>query len=113
MRNALNLTWITLLLIGCTAGLISAQSLEDRLFYAKSQVEASYRTVGDLAVQKRISRDEGLKLVGQIDVAHEAINAAQTALIAGDTDGAESKLRFAQTLLLQLEAVLKARGGTS
>jgi uncharacterized protein YceK len=93
-------------LSGCAANLTKPQTLEQSLLYAQAQVGAAYRTVGDLAQRKQITRDKALDLVAEIDRADVSIKTARTALAAGDPTTAQTKLDAALALLLTIESAL-------
>lgn len=103
-------TWFLLLvlMVGC-ASLVKPETLEGKIMYAQSQIGAAYRTVSDLRGREAISKEDGKKVIAQIDSADKAVKLARSALGQGDISTAEGQLNAALTALVAIEATLKAK----
>ena len=107
---ALRNTWFLLLvlMVGCSS-FVKPDTLEQRLMYAQAQIGAAYKTVSQLRGRDAISKEDGKRVIEQIDSADKAIKLARGALGQGDISTAEGQLNAALTALLAIEATLKAK----
>lgn len=85
------------------------RTTEDRIQYAKASLTATYKSIEILAIRKRISKDDGLRLLARADDARTALIAAETALIAGNGNDASTQLSSALGVLTALESALKEK----
>ena len=107
---ALRNTWFLLLvlIVGCSS-FVKPENLEQRLMYAQAQVGAAYKTVANLRGRDAISKEDGKRIIEQIDSADKALKLARGSLGQGDISTAEGQLNAALTALLAIEATLKAK----
>jgi hypothetical protein len=108
-RNFFAVLLVALLAACSTFGLEEPQSIGDRIAYANTNLTAVYSSVPGLVERGRITKEEGRKVIAQADVIRDALDSAQSALGAGDTETAVGKLQVAQALLSSVEVYLKGR----
>jgi len=104
---AIAATCILVILTTSCAGLVKPETINQKLAYSEASLTATYNTIRDLKVAGRISEQKRNELVTQADTAAAAVDAARTALGAGDTSTALGKLQVARSVLVGLEAILK------
>jgi hypothetical protein len=108
--------WFAIFAIFSTGLIVACQSLqppqttEDRIQYAKASLTATYKSIDDLAVRKRITRAEGLQFLARADEARSIIMSAEGALSSGSVNVANAHLGAATSLLEALQSTLKKRG---
>jgi len=70
-------------------------------------VRAGFDTAAQMKARGKLSEEQRVKALAAGDKALAVCDAARTALAAGDVATAESQLKSAELILLQLEAALK------
>lgn len=101
------------MLLGACATIPAPQSLSQRLAVAEATLIGVLDSTAHAVTTKRITKEQGkqvLKLAEQVD---SALSLSRASLKAGNTDDALGRLRLAQQLLLEIEALLNAQKPTS
>lgn len=100
-----------LALAGCASlGLVAPQSLDESLAYAQSQVSALELSAAQAAPMGKLSAGDLQNVLNIGDQATAAIADARAAESAGDVSTAQGKLALANSILVQLSALLAAHG---
>ena len=101
---------LLLILTACASiGLAPASSFEERLAYAVSQ-NAAVRSAAAVSLENReLSLEDAQRVLKITDEVRTALDAARLAAGAGDVSTAEGRLQLATSILVNLQAYLRAR----
>ena len=108
MKKFLAAVLLSLSLIGCAG--IKVESPKEGIAACYITVRATFSTAADLKARGVLAPEQEAKIVTAGDQALAACDAARVAFSAGDVTAADSQLKLANALLLQFEAMLKAKG---
>ena len=99
---------------GCAAiGLQPAKSFEEGWAYALGQTTALRQAATDGLNAGTLTADDGEYVLKVTDQSRALLDAARAAHGAGDVETAEDRLALTTQILTQLQAYLRAKGGTS
>lgn len=111
LRRPLIPVVIALLLIaGCTAlGILTPQTLDERLSYAYDQHTAALQTIASATNQHLITSADAVSVLAIADHSRLLLDAARAASGGGDLSTAEGRLVLATNVLRELQTYLRSR----
>lgn len=117
MLTVLQQRWKAFLMLSCLVvlqgcanfGFTEPQTTEDRIQYAKAQVSAAYKSVGDLAAAKAVDQPTGQRLFSRVQAVETQVDTAEKLLQNGRPTDAQQTLQLAMNVLLVIQGELKAK----
>ena len=101
---------LLMLFAGCAAlGILTPQTLDERLSYAYDQHTAALQTITSATNQKLISSSDAQAVLTIADQSRLLLDGARAASSGGDTASAEGRLILATNVLRQLQTYLRSR----
>lgn len=101
---------VALTLQGCaTFGLHTPQDNDQRIVYAKKQLEAGAKTIASAVRSKQLDPDKAQKALDIVKEGRTIADAAAFAFSAGDIATAEGRLILLTELLTKLQTLLNER----
>lgn len=111
LRNLCTLAAFVLVLSGCASlGIEKPTGLRQQIIAAEGQHNAVIDATDSALNAGTISSVTAMSIAAQADNAQLGLEAAKSAIIAGDVAGAQSKLAIALTTLTALQDYLRAQG---
>ncbi len=109
-RALLMMIPVLVVLQGCgSLGFAEPKSTEDRIQYARAQVSAAYRSVGDLAAAKAVDQPTGQRLFSRVQAVETQVETADKLMQNGRPGDAQQTLQLAMNVLLVIQGELKAK----
>ena len=110
LRRPLIPALLVMLIAGCASlGILTPQTLDERLSYGYEQLTAALQTVSAAANQKLITKSEGQSILAIADQSRLLLDAARAAQTNGDLTSAEGRLVLAVNVLRELQTYLRSR----
>lgn len=110
LRRPLIPALLVMLIAGCASlGILTPQTLDERLSYAYDQHTAALQTITSAANQRLITKQEGVSILAIADQSRALLDAARVATGAGDISTAEGRLILATNVLRELQVYLRSR----
>lgn len=106
MKKLFVLFTLLLLLAGCA---MAPQGPEGAVVIAKTSLTAAYDTLATLAIEKRITKEEGQAYLSSLAKVKEGLALAKTYAVSGDISASETQLRIATAALALLREELIKR----
>jgi len=101
---------IAMLLVGCASlGLVTPQTLDERLSYAYDQHTAALQTITSTTNLRLINSRDAVSMLALADNARLLLDAARGAQRGGDVESAEGRLILATNVLRELQTYLRTR----
>lgn len=106
MKKLFVLFTLLVLLAGCA---LAPQGPEGAVVIAKTSLTAAYDTLATLAIEKRITKEEGQAYLQRLGKVKTGLDLAKTYAISGDIATSETQLRLATSALALLREELIKR----
>lgn len=103
----------SVLFLGACVTIPAPQSLSQRIAVVEATLTGVLDSAANMVATKRITKDQGKHVLALAEKVDGALALARVSLRAGNADDALGQLRIAQQLLLEIEAMLKAKQPTS
>ena len=118
LRRPLIPVLLVMLIAGCASlGLLTPQTLDERLSYAYDQHTAALQTITTATNQKLLTSRDAVSLLAIADQSRALLDAARGAQAGGDVSTAEGRLLLAINVLREVQTYLRTRnvalGGTT